>query len=159
MMNHPGLNTPMLKQFSEIKAEYGDSILFFRLGDFYEMFMEDAIVASKILDLTLTGRGKDENRVPMCGIPYHAANGYITKLVQKGHKVAICEQIENAEDSKGITKRAVVKIVTPATAIDHEVVDTRRHNFLAALYEENSKIGIALVDTATGDFFVSSFEI
>ena len=151
------LNTPMLKQYQHIKNQHPDSILFFRLGDFYEMFMQDAITASKILELTLTGRGKDENRVPMCGIPYHAANGYITKLVQKGYKVALCEQLDGLETDQGITKREVVKIITPATAIDQDVVSIKSHNFLAALYQENHKIGIALSDCATGDFFVSHF--
>jgi len=151
------LNTPMLKQYQHIKDQHPDSILFFRLGDFYEMFMQDAITASKILELTLTGRGKDENRVPMCGVPYHAANGYITKLVQKGYKVALCEQLDGLDTDHGITQRDVVKIITPATAIDQDVISVKRHNFLAALHEENHKIGIALSDCATGDFFVSHF--
>ena len=100
--------TPMMRQYNEIKAHHKDAILFFRLGDFYEMFQNDAKIASKELELTLTGRGKDENRIPMCGVPHHAADNYIPRLVQRGYKVAICEQVEDAAESKGITKREVV---------------------------------------------------
>ena len=125
--------TPMMKQFLEIKATQQDAILFFRLGDFYEMFFDDALKAAKELDLTLTGRGKDENRVPMCGIPHHAAENYITKLIEKGYKVAICEQVEDANSSKGITKRDVVKVVTPATHISDSTLSNHDNLYLMSV--------------------------
>src|SRR3989338_5881902 len=110
--------TPMAKQYQEIKSSHQDAILFFRLGDFYEMFYDDAELASRELDLTLTGRGKDDKRMPMCWIPYHAADGYIAKLIEKGYKVAICEQVEDPKLAKGLVKREIIKIITPGTVID-----------------------------------------
>src|SRR6056297_4184413 len=106
--------TPLMRQFLQIKADYQDAILFFRLGDFYEMFMDDAVVAAKILGITLTSRNKgDEDAIPLCGVPYHSSQGYIAKLVAAGHRVAICEQVEDPKTAKGIVKREVVKVVTP----------------------------------------------
>jgi len=150
----PILNTPMLRQFQEIKEGYQDAILFFRLGDFYEMFLDDAILASKELDLTLTGRGKDDNRVPMCGVPYHAAEGYISKLVQKGYKVAICEQVEEATESKGITKRDVVQVITPGTVQHQSNLQATENNYLCACYVHPKKMlfGLSFVDISTGSF-------
>ena len=125
-------DTPMLRQYREIKAQAEDAILFFRLGDFYEMFLTDAEVASGELDLTLTGRGKDENRIPMCGIPYHAAESYIQKLVSRGYKVAICEQVEEAT-GKGLTRREIVRVVTPGTVFGHGALDEKSNNYLVSV--------------------------
>ena len=146
--------TPMIRQYLTIKENHQDAILFFRLGDFYEMFFDDAKQASQELDLTLTGRGKDERRIPMCGVPYHAADGYISKLIAKGYKVAICEQIEDANDSKEITKRDVVKIITPATHLADTQLDSDDNMYLAAIYttKDQSKYGFSFVDCSTGEF-------
>ena len=127
------IETPMLKQYKTIKAEYLDAILFFRLGDFYEMFLDDAKIASKELELTLTGRGKNENRIPMCGIPYHAANSYINKLITRGYKVAICEQVEDPSLAKGLTKREVIQVITPGTIFDENALEEKENNYLAAV--------------------------
>ncbi len=149
--------TPMLKQYKAIKADYRDAILFFRLGDFYEMFLDDATVASKELELTLTGRGKDDQRIPMCGIPHHAADGYITKLITKGFKVAICEQVEDPTLTKGITKREVVRVVTPGTIISSGAINEQENNYLLALCitEKPALFGISYVDCSTGEFQVA----
>jgi DNA mismatch repair protein MutS len=147
----------MMRQYKAIKVDHQDAILFFRLGDFYEMFLDDAQVASKILDLTLTGRGKDETRIPMCGIPYHAADSYITRLVQSGHKVAICEQVEDPTVSKGITKREVTKVVTPGTVLEAGVLDDTENNYLVAVVESTRpriEFGLAYADVTTGAFNV-----
>ena len=145
--------TPMMKQYKSIKDKHKDSILFFRLGDFYEMFFEDAILASNQLSLTLTGRGKNENRIPMCGIPFHSAENYVSKLIKKGFKVAICEQVEDATESKGPTKREVVRIVTPGTAQLSPVLTQTESNYLAAITAINpTTIGLAYLDISTGEF-------
>lgn len=159
--------TPLLAQYKEIKERHKDSILFFRMGDFYEMFYDDAITASKVLEITLTARNREKGEdVPMCGIPYHAANTYIAKLIRKGFKVAICEQLEDPKSAKGIVKRDVVRIITPGTAIDPLLLDSKENNFIAAVYpvfkkaseiKDIEKCGLALLDISTGDFFVSEF--
>ena len=147
-------NTPMLKQYSSIKAAHEDCIVLFRLGDFYEMFDQDARVASNLLSLTLTGRGKAPHRVDMCGVPHHAAQKYITQLVQKGHKVAICEQTEPAAQ-KGLTKRDVVRIVTPGTLTEEGHLSANAHNYLLALSPTTTNhIGVGFVDISTGLFKV-----
>ncbi|MEK9726717.1 MAG: DNA mismatch repair protein MutS [Candidatus Margulisiibacteriota bacterium] len=148
--------TPMMIQYKSIKKKHQDSILFFRLGDFYEMFFDDAAIASSVLGLTLTGRGKDENRIPMCGV--HAAEAYISKLVRAGYKVAICEQVELASESKGPTKRAVVRIVTPGTAQLEPVLDATKSNYLAAISSCRGVFGLAFVDISTGEFFCDVYE-
>ena len=145
--------TPMMQQYEAIKHKHKDAILFFRLGDFYEMFHDDALVASKVLSLTLTGRGKDENRIPMCGIPFHAAENYVSKLVQQGYKVAICEQMDDVPDGKGPTPREVVRVVTPGTAQLDPVLESTQANYLVAIHQERSMYGIAVVDATTGVFF------
>ncbi len=150
--------TPMMKQYLAIKNKHKDAILFFRLGDFYEMFYEDAMLASNILSLTLTGRGKAENRIPMCGIPFHAAENYVSKLVQNGHKVAICEQVEDAGLSKGPTRREVTRIVTPGTAQLESVLDSNASNFLVAICKVNTSFGLAWVDVSTGEFKCDVFD-
>ncbi|WP_300393380.1 DNA mismatch repair protein MutS [Fusobacterium sp.] len=144
----------MMKQYNEIKADYKDSILFYRMGDFYEMFYEDAKIASKELGLTLTKRNKKTD-VPLAGIPYHSAASYIAKLVGKGYKVAICEQVEDPKQAKGIVKRDVIRIITPGTIIDTEYLDEKVNNYLLGILIDNKKIALAYVDITTGEFRVS----
>lgn len=148
--------TPMMQKYMETKAEYPDCILFYRLGDFYEMFFEDAQVASKELELTLTGKSCGlEERAPMCGVPYHAVEGYLTKLVSKGHKVAICEQVEDPKLAKGLVKREVVRIVTPGTNLNMQSLEETRNNFLMCVTYTPTKIGLAATDVTTGDFYLT----
>ena len=152
-------STPLMKQYNEIKKDYEDSILFFRLGDFYEMFFEDAVKASKELGLTLTSRNKEKDaNVPLAGVPYHSASSYITKLVSKGYKVAICEQVEDPKSAKGIVKREVVKVVTPGTVVDVDSLDSKSNNYLLSIREADGKIGIAYIDITTGEFKVTEIE-
>ncbi|WP_250227421.1 DNA mismatch repair protein MutS [Anaeropeptidivorans aminofermentans] len=150
--------TPMMKQYFEIKQKYSDCILFYRLGDFYEMFFDDAITASRELDITLTGRDCGmEERAPMCGVPFHSAEGYIAKLIEKGYKVAICEQIGDPKLSKTIVKREVIRIVTPGTLINNNFLDDDKNNYIMCIYEEKRGYGIAYADVSTGDFLTTSF--
>ena len=144
--------TPMMRQYFEVKDRYKDCIMFFRLGDFYEMFFEDAIVASKTLEIALTGRecGMSE-RAPMCGIPFHSSQNYISKLVENGYKVAICEQVEDVNASKGIVKRDVVRVITPGTVLEGSLLENKKNNYLLAMYTENNKIGLAYTDISTGE--------
>lgn len=148
--------TPMMKQYMEIKNRNKDSILFFRLGDFYEMFFDDALVASRELEITLTGRecGQEE-KAPMCGIPYHSADAYIAKLVKKGFNVAICEQVEEASQAKGIVKRDVVRTITPGTITDSKVLNEKDNNYLCCIYMNEQGFGISYVDISTGDLFTT----
>jgi DNA mismatch repair protein MutS len=146
--------TPMMKQYFEKKAEAADSLLFFRLGDFYEMFGDDALEASEILGITLTTRNKGENKVPMCGVPYHAAAGYIAKLTRAGRKVAICEQLSDPS-LPGIVKRDIIKIITPGTTLDENVLDQKTANFLAAVVQGNRGFSLAWADLSTGEFNLS----
>ncbi|MFA5035055.1 MAG: DNA mismatch repair protein MutS [Candidatus Margulisiibacteriota bacterium] len=150
--------TPMMKQYQEIKAQHKDEILFYRLGDFYEMFFDDALLASRELDLTLTGRGKDDNRMPMCGIPYHAAEGYLAKLIEKGYKVAICEQVEDPKLAKdSVVKREVIRIVTPGTVNEPSMLSAKANNYLLAVNQDKGKYGLAYVDSTTGEFKLTGF--
>ena len=152
-------DTPLMKQYKEIKSNFEDSILFFRLGDFYEMFFEDAVKASKELGLTLTSRNKEKNAdVPLAGVPFHSADSYITKLVSKGYKVAICEQTEDPKMAKGIVKREVVKIITPGTVVDVEALDAKSNNYLMSILKIENKFGIAYIDITTGEFKVTEVE-
>ena len=122
--------TPMMRQYLDIKSQYPDAILFFRLGDFYEMFMDDAVVASRVLDITLTSRNKgSDDEIPLCGIPYHSCQPYIAKLVDGGHKVAVCEQVEDPRSVKGIVKREVVRVVTPGLVVDSDNLQPKENNF------------------------------
>ena len=148
--------TPMMQQYMATKEQYKDCILFYRLGDFYEMFFDDALVASKELEITLTGKNcGQEERAPMCGIPYHAADSYLTKLVSKGYKVAICEQVEDPKLAKGIVKREVIRIVTPGTNLNMMSLEESKNNYLMCITYTEDKIGIAVVDAMTGDFYVT----
>ena len=155
--------TPMMKQYLEIKKENPDSILFFRLGDFYEMFADDAKLASKELDLTLTSRdhGKnakpEEERVPMCGIPYHASESYIARLIAKGYKVAICEQMEDPATAKGLVKRDIIRVVTPGTVIDAACLDDKSGNYLCGIYLDSQGGGAAFCDLSTGETHLTAF--
>lgn len=151
--------TPMMEQYMETKNEYKDCILFYRLGDFYEMFFEDAITASKELEITLTGKACGlEERAPMCGIPFHAVDGYLTRLVSKGYKVAICEQVEDPKLAKGIVKREVVRIVTPGTNLNTQAMDETKNNYLMGIVYISDCFGIASVDVTTGDFYMTQVE-
>ena len=152
-------DTPLMKQYREIKSNFEDSILFFRLGDFYEMFFEDAVKASRELGLTLTSRNKEKNAdVPLAGVPFHSADSYITKLVSKGYKVAICEQTEDPKMAKGIVKREVVKIITPGTVVDVEMLDAKSNNYLMSILKVENKLGVAYIDITTGEFKVTEVE-
>ncbi|MBO3442963.1 DNA mismatch repair protein MutS [Clostridium sp. CCUG 7971] len=144
--------TPMMKQYFEVKDRYPDCVLFFRLGDFYEMFFEDAIVASKTLEIALTGKscGLDE-RAPMCGVPFHSANSYISKLVEAGFKVAIGEQLEDPATVKGIVKRDVIRVITPGTVLEGSLLENKKNNYLLSIYKENENIGLTYVDISTGE--------
>jgi DNA mismatch repair protein MutS len=153
--------TPMMRQYLEIKSEYPDSILFFRLGDFYEMFLDDAVKASRILDIALTSRNKnaDGGDVPLCGVPFHSCGPYIAKLIEAGEKVAICEQVEDPKAAKGIVKRQVVKVVTPGLVIDTESLTPKENNYLLSLYANaRGRWGFAYVDLSTGEFRVTELD-
>ncbi|WFD12030.1 DNA mismatch repair protein MutS [Tepidibacter hydrothermalis] len=151
--------TPMMKQYFQIKENYKDSILFFRLGDFYEMFFEDAIVASRVLEIALTGKNCGlEERAPMCGVPFHSSSSYISKLIENGYKVAICEQVEDPSVSKGLVKRDVVRVVSPGTVMEENLLDNKKNNYLLSVYKEDNTIGISYVDITTGDFYATRIE-
>lgn len=143
--------TPMMKQYREMKAKYGDAILFFRLGDFYEMFFEDALEASRLLQITLTSRSKGDKKAPMCGVPHHAADGYIAKLTKMGKKVAICEQLTDPS-LPGIVERDVIRIITPGTTLDENVLEQKSNNFIAAVTLEGAGFGFSYADISTGEF-------
>ena len=148
--------SPMMKQYFEIKEEHKDTILFFRLGDFYEMFFEDAKIASKELELTLTGRDcGQEERAPMCGVPYHSSESYIARLVSKGYKVAICEQVEDPNEAKGIVKRSVVRIITPGTVLENTMLDETCNNFICNIYISGNCAGACFCDISTGELYAT----
>ncbi len=151
--------TPMMQQYLETKKSYQDCILFYRLGDFYEMFFEDAITASKELEITLTGKNcGQEERAPMCGVPYHAVDSYLNKLVSKGYKVAICEQVEDPKSAKGIIKREVIRIVTPGTNLNLQALDDTKNNYLICVTYFPGKIGMSVADVTTGDYYLTELE-
>ena len=151
--------TPMMTQYMEIKKEYQDCILFYRLGDFYEMFFDDALTVSKELEITLTGKSCGlEERAPMCGVPYHSVDGYLNRLIKKGYKVAICEQVEDPKLTKGIVKREVVRIVTPGTNLDMQALDETRNNYLLCIVYLTHCYGLAACDVTTGEFYVTELD-
>ena len=156
--NKMGKTTPMMEQYFQIKKNYKHCLLFFRLGDFYEMFFDDALVASKELEITLTGKdwGQKE-RAPMCGVPFHSAENYIAKLVEKGYNVAICEQTEDPKATKGIVKRDVIRVVTPGTILDKSALDKTKNNYIMLVFEGKTGYGIAICDVTTGEFLTSNF--
>ncbi len=146
--------SPMMQHYLDTKSKYKDCILFYRLGDFYEMFFDDAITTSRELELTLTGKDcGQEERAPMCGIPFHAAENYIAKLITKGYKVAICEQLEDPKQAKGIVKRDVIRVVTPGTVIETNLLEEKKNNYIMAIYKTGIFFGIAVCDISTGDFY------
>lgn len=151
--------TPMMQQYQSIKRDHPDAILFFRMGDFYEMFNEDAKTASKILEIALTARNKNQpNPTPMCGIPHHSSNLYISKLVKQGQKIAICEQVEDPKATKGLVKREVVRVITPGTVVEDHLLDPKSHHYLASLYTGKDGTGLAVVDLSTGEFKVTEIK-
>ena len=151
--------TPMMQQYMETKKQYADCILFYRLGDFYEMFFEDALTVTKELEITLTGKACGlEERAPMCGVPYHAVEGYLTKLVNRGYKVAICEQVEDPKLAKGLVKREVVRIVTPGTNLNMQSLEETKNNYLMCVTYTPDKIGISIADVTTGDYYLTEVD-
>src|SRR5882762_9601662 len=149
------VTTPMMKQYSEIKKQYPDCLLFYRMGDFYELFEEDAYIGAKVLNITLTGKANGKGgRIPMAGVPYHSVDSYLAKLVKAGYKVAICEQL-SPPNKKGLVKRDVVRIVTPGTMLDEKALEKKEHNYLVSLAIDTKKIAITVSDVSTGYFAVT----
>ena len=152
--------SPMMQSYLEKKKEYPDSILFYRLGDFYEMFYDDAILASRELEITLTGRNcGTEEKAPMCGIPHHAVDAYISRLIAKGYKVAICEQLEDPKTTKGIVKRDVIRVVTPGTVIENNMLEEKKNNYIMAIVKKGIHYGISICDVSTGDFYATEIRL
>src|SRR5687768_14535829 len=153
--------TPAMRQYFEAKRQHRDAIVFFRMGDFYEMFYEDALTAARALELTLTSRSKDSNggAIPMCGVPHHAADGYVARLVKKGFRVAICEQMEDPKKAKGLVRREVVRVVSPGTLTDACYLEAREPTFLMAIAPTagNVGFGVALLDLSTGEFTTAEY--
>src|SRR6266705_1184069 len=160
--------TPAMRQYLDAKEQHRDAILLFRMGDFYEMFYEDALIASRALELTLTSRSKDTNGgggLPMCGVPFHAVDGYFTRLVKKGFRVAVCDQVEDPRKAKGLVKREVVRVVSPGTLTDPSYLDAREPAFLMAIApagvargaQTGDTIGVALLDLSTGEFSAAEY--
>ena len=151
--------TPMMQQYKKTKEEFKDCILFYRLGDFYEMFFDDAKIVSKELELTLTGKNCGlEERAPMCGVPFHAVEGYLSKLVSRGYKVAICEQVEDPAQAKGLVKREVIRVVTPGTNLNAQALDESRNNYIMSIVYVSDRFGISFADVTTGDYFVTEVD-
>ena len=151
--------TPMMQQYFEIKNQYKDTLLFYRLGDFYEMFFEDAKIASRELELTLTGRDCGEaERAPMCGVPLHSADSYIGKLIEKGYRVAICEQVEDPALAKGLVKREVIRVITPGTVTDAGQLSEQKNNYIAAISAIDERIGVCFADVSTGQLYATEFD-
>src|SRR6187455_2274033 len=151
--------TPAMRQYLDAKEQHRDAILLFRMGDFYEMFYEDALVAARALELTLTSRSRDTNGggIPMCGVPFHAIDGYIARLVKKGFRVAICEQVEDPRKAKGLVRREVVRVVSPGTLTDASYLDAREPAFLMAIAPIGQTLGVALLDLSTGEFTTAEY--
>ncbi|MGN0961356.1 MAG: DNA mismatch repair protein MutS, partial [Christensenellales bacterium] len=150
--------SPMMTHYLNLKKEYNDAVLFYRLGDFYEMFFEDAELCARELELTLTGKDCGlEKRAPMCGVPHHAAESYIAKLLEKGYKVAICEQLTEPKKGVKIVERGVVRVVTPGTLMDSSMLDETKNNYIASIYKEKDAIGVAIIDISTGKFVLTEF--
>ena len=148
-----------MRQYLDAKQQYRDAIVFFRMGDFYEMFYEDALVASRALELTLTSRSKDAggNGIPMCGVPHHAADGYVARLVKKGFRVAICEQTEDPKKAKGLVKREVVRVVSPGTLTDAAYLEAREPAYLMSIATAGDLVGVGLIDLSTGEFTTAEY--
>ena len=149
--------TPMMKQYHEVKRRFPGKLIFFRLGDFYEMFYEDAVLASRELEITLTSRNKDKSGspIPMCGVPYHSVDGYIARLMKKGFKIAICEQVEDPRTAKKLVQREVTRVLTPGTIVEEMLLEPKDHNFLASLCITDKGTGLAFMDLSTADFMAT----
>src|SRR5579862_9627250 len=151
--------TPLMQQYNAVKTRYPHALLLFRLGDFYELFFEDAVVAAKELEITLTSRNKEKgNAIPMCGVPYHSAAGYIARLIQKGHRVAVCDQMEDPAVAKKLVRREVTRVITPGTATDSFALRSHENNYLAAVSRLGERAGLAHVDVSTGEFRTTEME-
>ena len=152
--------SPMMQDYLNTKEKYKDCILFYRLGDFYEMFFEDAILVSKELEITLTGKSCGlEEKAPMAGVPHHSAEGYIQRLIEKGYKVAICEQLENPKDTKGVVKRGVVKVVTPGTITESNMLDEKKNSYILSIFRGENGYGVSSLDVSTGKFYTTEIII
>src|SRR6202142_689829 len=146
-------STPLMRQYHGIKQQVPNALLMFRLGDFYELFYDDAVTAARELEITLTARNKEKGQaIPMCGVPYHAADGYLARLIQKGYRVAVCDQMEEAGPGKKLVKRGVTRVVTPGTAMEPSLLRSHENNYLAAVYRNGTRAGLAHVDISTGEF-------
>src|ERR1700732_2176642 len=153
-------STPLMRQYNSVKEQVSGALLLFRLGDFYELFFEDAVTAARELEITLTSRNKEKGMaIPMCGVPYHAAEGYIARLIQKGYRVAICDQMEDAGAGKKLVRREITRIVTPGTATDAHLLRSRENNYLAAIARNGSRAGLAYVDVSTGEFRATELDL
>ena len=151
--------SPMMQHYLDTKKEYSDCILFYRLGDFYEMFFDDAITVSRELEITLTGKECGQpQRAPMAGVPFHAAENYIARLISKGYKVAICEQMEDPKEAKGMVKREVIRVVTPGTVIESNLLEEKKNNYIMSIYKTGIYYGIAICDVSTGDFYATEIK-
>ena len=152
--------SPMMQSYLATKEQYKDCILFYRLGDFYEMFFDDAIVASRELEITLTGKACGlEEKAPMCGVPHHAVEMYMSRLIAKGYKVAICEQLEDPKKTKGIVKRDVIRVVTPGTVIENNMLEEKKNNYIMSIAKKGMYYGIAICDISTGDFYTTQIKL
>src|SRR5574341_795396 len=150
--------TPMIRQYNEIKRQHKDALLFFCFFDFYELFFEDAKLVSKVLGITLTSRSKGENAILMAVVPHHAAESYIRKLIKAGHKVAICDQLQDPDEAKGIVDRGVTRIITPGTVTEDTLLEDKSNNFLMAILETNNALGLSWIDLSTGRFEVEDIQ-
>ena len=163
--NNTASITPMMAQYLEIKQQHQDYLLFYRMGDFYEMFFDDAVTASKALDIALTKRGKHEGQdIPMCGVPFHAYESYLAKLIRQGYKVAICEQTEDPKEAKkrgykSVVRREVIRLVTPGTLTEDNLLDSKRNNFILSLAKLNETLGLSWLDLSTGDFYTQEMSL
>src|SRR5580698_7507569 len=152
-------STPLMRQYNSVKEQVPQALLMFRLGDFYELFFEDAVVAARELEITLTSRNKEKGAaIPMCGVPYHAAESYIARLIQKGYRVAICDQMEDPKVAKKLVRREITRVVTPGTAMDANLVRSRENNYLAAVARVGARSAVAYVDISTGEFRVTELD-
>jgi DNA mismatch repair protein MutS len=152
-------STPLMRQYHAIKQQVPHALLMFRLGDFYELFFEHAVTAARELEITLTSRNKEKGQaIPMCGVPYHAAEGYLSRLIQKGYRVAICEQMEEASAGKKLVKREITRVVTPGTATESALLHSHENNYLASVFRNGTRAGLAYVDISTGEFRVTEID-
>ncbi|HSB15706.1 MAG TPA: hypothetical protein VLE22_14705, partial [Bryobacteraceae bacterium] len=152
-------STPLMRQYHSIKQQVPNTLLLFRLGDFYELFYEDAVTAARELEITLTSRNKEKGQaIPMCGVPYHAAEGYVARLIQRGYRVAICDQTEDPRFARKLVKREITRIVTPGTATEPALLRSRENNYLASVIESAGRAGLAHVDVSTGEFRVTELD-